>query len=197
MIRWTEDGITVAPDRRSGPVWLEAWKEGRPRRATWRRMTVATTLPQTKVSVELLVEVDDTGTPHCRHLRVDGDVNYEALRELAVAKLMRHALRLENSTFEVTGSGGRYRLDPIGPAEIDATYRRPRRGARVTDDQLRKIADLYRQAVEADYRPHGRLAPTSWVCDKAHVSRPTASRWIALARKRGFLPGPRQGRPTA
>ena len=195
--RFTGRGIEIeVPPYREPPVWLEPFRPGHPRRATDPRMTVRTTLPRTGVAVTLNVEVDDTGTPHCRGLTADGDITYAALRELAVQKLMRDALRVRG-TFEVSGSDGVYRIDPSTPSEVDATFRKPRRGARVTDDQLREIADLYRQAVEVDYRPHGRLAPTAWVCAKAHITRPTASRWIALARKRGFLPQPQQGRPTA
>jgi len=65
--------------------------------------------------------------------------------------------------------------------------RQPRHGIPLTDDDLRDIATAYRDAVRLS------RAPTQTLADGWGVSRPTMSRWIAMARKRGFLGEARQG----
>lgn len=65
--------------------------------------------------------------------------------------------------------------------------RQPRRGIPITDDDLRHVADVYRASM-AEGRP-----PTLTVAETMHVARPTASRWIARARARGFLGPARRG----
>jgi hypothetical protein len=58
---------------------------------------------------------------------------------------------------------------------------RPRRGAAVSDDRLRRVAGVYRAALE------NGDPPTQTVADVLHASRPTAARWVAAARERGLL----------
>lgn len=65
--------------------------------------------------------------------------------------------------------------------------RQPRRGIPLTDDDLRDIAAMYREAVRVS------RAPTEALAQRMGVSRPTMSRWIAKARERGFLGPARQG----
>lgn len=71
---------------------------------------------------------------------------------------------------------------------LRARLRQPRRGIPISDDDLREIAALYRAAV-LEGRP-----PTKTVSDAMHVSRPTASRWIARARERKMLGAALTGR---
>jgi hypothetical protein len=56
-----------------------------------------------------------------------------------------------------------------------------RRGVRLSDDFLQKVALAYRTAV-AEGRP-----PTQAVADEVPGSRSSAGRWVFEARKRGFL----------
>jgi hypothetical protein len=59
--------------------------------------------------------------------------------------------------------------------------RRPRRGSPVTDEHLRRVAALYRAALERGD------PPTQTVGDEMHAGRSTAARWVAKARERGLL----------
>jgi hypothetical protein len=63
-----------------------------------------------------------------------------------------------------------------------------RRGERITDETLEEVARIYRQAQLLE-RP-----PTNAVAKEMHVARSTAGKWVARARKAGFLgPAPRRG----
>lgn len=81
-------------------------------------------------------------------------------------------------------------------AEEDAAFydaytgdgRTPRQGSPITDKQLREVASHYRDALARS------SAPTQTIADEMHVSRPTAARWIARARERGFLGPAYRGR---
>lgn len=68
----------------------------------------------------------------------------------------------------------------LTPAYRESTGARRRRGP-IPDDELRRVAEIYRQASIAS------AAPTNAVRDQMGVSRATAGRWVALARERGFL----------
>ena len=64
-----------------------------------------------------------------------------------------------------------------------AARRTPTRQRRtsITDDHLRHVAEVYRQAVAQG------LPPEQAVANQLHVAAPTAGRQIGIARKRGFL----------
>ena len=74
---------------------------------------------------------------------------------------------------------------PVGgigrTAEYKAATRAPRQQGRVTDETLRAVADVYREAIGK------REAPTQAVMAEWHVSRTTASRYVRRAREAGFL----------
>jgi hypothetical protein len=93
-----------------------------------------------------------------------------------------------------------YRIDdewvaiPAGGLERSERFEREtrksdrrHRGTRVTDDELRRVADIYRAAHVA------REAPTAAVAAQLHVSRSTAGRYVQQGRARGFL-GPTRPR---
>ena len=62
-----------------------------------------------------------------------------------------------------------------------STKHEPRRGVRLEDDFLRRVADEYRQALNRGENP------TRAVSDHLHTARSNAGRWVAEARTRGFL----------
>ena len=69
---------------------------------------------------------------------------------------------------------------------------RPARGkARLDDQHFAQVAQLYSAAVQRG-RPPGKA-----VAEAMHASRPTVTRWLAEARKRGLLPPTTQGRAGA
>ena len=72
-------------------------------------------------------------------------------------------------------------------SELRSSPSRREYGGRVTDDELRKVADIYRAAHVA------RKPPTAEVAREMHVSRSTAGRYVQRARKQGFL-GPTRPR---
>jgi hypothetical protein len=59
--------------------------------------------------------------------------------------------------------------------------RQARRGARLTDEFLRTVAQVYREETERS-RP-----PTQGVAERLYGSRASAGRWVMEARRRGFL----------
>lgn len=85
------------------------------------------------------------------------------------------------------------RPEALDELQKELTGRRPQRGARITDDQLREVAMVYRAALAES---EGRKAPTEAVRDMFTISRSTAGRWVEEARRRGFL-GPAPGRRRA
>lgn len=106
-------------------------------------------------------------------------VTTEGLRDIPVATLIQ---RSAAGTFlEATAlGGGEVKAEPIGePPEMDR--RHPSEAA------LRYVALLYRMGYLVGEPPTGLVATT------LNTSRPTAARWVADARERGFL-GPAEER---
>jgi hypothetical protein len=66
--------------------------------------------------------------------------------------------------------------------ELERKRHHPRRGVQLSDDFLQRVAEAYENA-ESTGRP-----PTKTVSVEFDTSRPNASRWVAEARRRGFLP---------
>ena len=70
--------------------------------------------------------------------------------------------------------------------------RKARQGSRITDEDLREIADTYRAALAAGDPPVRAIIDHRKAIDKP-ISRSTAGRWVQVARKRGHLgPAPRE-----
>jgi hypothetical protein len=72
-------------------------------------------------------------------------------------------------------------LDAIGTLTLAGADFRAMRAAGPTDDTLNTVAAVYRLA----YLTSGR--PTAYVRESFGVSKSTASRWVQLARSKGFL----------
>jgi hypothetical protein len=151
--------------------------------------------------VTLHVEVDPADkAPNVRAIEVRapaGEVlTGESLR-LPLHRLARRAMLGASRAYEPVEPGGPpvFRLTGTPPERVQRLYeqeaqgaRQPRRGAPVTDEQLRQVADLYRAAVERGD------PPTRTIEDTMHVARSTASRWVARARERGLLGPATHGR---
>lgn len=104
----------------------------------------------------------------------DAEVTGEALRQVAVAGLLRHAV-----------------AEKVAPL-LQPSLTHPQHVGRdgPTTETLRHVAALYRLAVVLGD------APTQRVADTLGVPRSTASRWVTRARDRGYLTviDPRAGR---
>lgn len=140
--------------------------------------------------LELLVDVDNFARTSCRELRVratgDEAVSAPLLRAVRLPVLLTIAAKaaMEKVTRDEAGA---LRQAPMTAADVDAFVeqfrgaRKARQGTPLTDDQLRNVAELYRAAAARG------LPPVKTITKAEHVSRATASRWVAAARERGFL----------
>jgi hypothetical protein len=175
--------FTIDYDRTPGQQFvLVGTREGAaPRFVVPQRFTATTT--RDGIRVELTIEVDDEGVPRCTGLELRQrpgaePITGEALRNVPVARLMREAIEaaasadLRPSPKVVTASA----------ASLSATARIRARGAAVTDDDLRDVAERYRAAVDRGIR-----SPTQTVANELGAPRSTVARWVHKARDRGFL----------
>jgi hypothetical protein len=146
----------------------------------------------------LRVRVGDDGRPACRSLTVspvdeDAAVTTVLLRRLKMAELLEIACAAAAERFR-RDAAGRVVEAPMSGADMEhfrsdfaARVRRPRRGKPLTDDQLRKVAEVWRDAAA-----RGSRRPTLDVARRLYVARSTAGRWIAEARRRGILAPPQK-----
>ncbi len=139
-----------------------------------------------RVRFALRLSNDDELTPDVADLRVeqvpDGPpVTSGALRSIPIAEARRIALRMAATRWvEVDG---RWVMDwsQVSADRLGDATRRPYR--RVTDDDLRRTADLYR---EAKRRP-GMRDHLIYLAERLVVSRATAARYLARARAAGMI----------
>lgn len=174
------------PVRDAGYVLLES------RYAIPRRFRAAA-WPIEGHRVHLAIEVDDSGAPSCRELKLEpleqsGHVTAATLRAVAIDKLMRLAVAEAMQEGDLQADGAFEPQERTTSAGRDAFYeryrrgaRRPRRGSPLTDENLQQVAELYRAAVKRGD------PPTETVSEQLHIARSTAGRWVAAARKRGLL----------
>lgn len=164
------------------------------RYAVPRRFTSTVRDDDLGVEVEVDTEVDDRGDPHCRRLEIralgDEAVTWETLRRVPLGRWLRHLMT--QAAWKVTGpttmQTGMSRDERVGFYEQYAKGgRRPRQGSPLTDEHLRRVADLYRAALERGD------APTQTIAHEMHAARSTAARWVAMARERGLLGPAKRG----
>jgi hypothetical protein len=163
-----------------------------------RRFTVVDELERELVA-ELDVEVDDWGGVAITRLEFRGPDVGSANRDYPAMTVARHAAGSARSMFgwpERVGKSRRWR--PPGAAERTRIYRelatggrKPRRGSRISDDQSRSAAEVYKAALKAGD------PPTQAVADTFGVGRSTAARWIQIARDRGHLGPATPGKASA
>jgi hypothetical protein len=135
----------------------------------------------------------------CHWRGFEGPVTGETLRHLPIARLTKLAtdqvaLRLvsdEDGSVRAVSAhppedlavGEERRVEIAG--EVDANFARqtksPRRRGPLREEDLKRVAEVYRGAI-ARGRP-----PTKTVAGELGVARSTAGRWVAEARRRGVL----------
>ncbi|MDQ3342191.1 MAG: hypothetical protein M3425_02790 [Actinomycetota bacterium] len=143
------------------------------------------------------VETSDDG-PVCTGMQVNrreggAPITSNGLRRVPVAKLLRITATAVAAKSAAAGPG-RITVSPLhtdGVGDFYARYRQgPRRdGGPLTDDELTRVAEVYRAALQVGD------PPTAAVAQVLHASRSTAGRWVMQARRRRLLapaPGPRQ-----
>jgi len=130
------------------------------------------------------------GRPVCRELRLvarEGGppVTSRDLRAIPIGRLIAHAAAANAGTITALPDGSRAWEPRSGVVTVerdDVEAPRRGRGLPAPADQLyRTVARVYRDAA-----PSGR--PVKAVEQHGNVSRSTAKRWIAEARRRGLLP---------
>lgn len=190
------DGYSLISRRYAVPRWIEA------------HVDIG------DLDVELGIEVDAHGTARCRELRVqtytararelgtgtlgedESTISGELLRTIPVARLVREAVTAAMNKVRELPDG---RVVPLitDQGDRDEFYasfaggmRQPRRGSPLSDDHLRRVADLYRAALERGD------PPTQTIADEFPVplARSTAAKWVMKARERGFLGPAMQGK---
>jgi len=141
--------------------------------------------PKCPVLLEVHVVVQD-GQPRCAELRCrprpgGPPVSSEGLRSVPLARYLRESAYLYSVRVTELDEGRGLLVSATGtgdePLLAEAARRSPRQ--QMTDDLLRDVARVYSDAGSK---------PTQAVMRRFHVSRPTAGRWVGLARSRGFLP---------
>ena len=147
------------------------------------------------------VHVDSATSWRCTSLHVDvgpeGEITTEKLKELPLWDLATGVIAHAIWTPVSGGKRGEIKMGP-SPDEPDAraklfsVARQRRVRSRVTPAKLERVAEIYRQAVEA-----GDPAPTNAVAAELGLSRSTAGRYVLRA-PQGRLPPrrPRRARPN-
>ncbi len=149
--------------------------------------------------VRLDIEVDEESGPQCRMVSVEareGTLSAEQVRRLPLARFVRLSAQAVAFRRADTGGGlarpqGEAQRRAAGDGVVDAGKRGAARRRRipVTDELLGNVASVYQGHQEGRRRrtPGARIAPTLGVAAEFNVSRATAARWIAEARKRGLM----------
>lgn len=152
--------------------------------------------PRTGLRLELEIEVDRAGNPHCRAVRLSSDpdsrtfddsITTASWREVNLATLVDAAYRdalepireVESDDDEFT-----FEVDPTALPEIEVIaqgLQRTKARKPLGNDELRAIAKVYRA-----WAAEGRN-PTKLLAERFNVSRSTARRWAQRAVERGFL----------
>ncbi|OPX12492.1 hypothetical protein B1790_03320 [Mycobacterium sp. AT1] len=129
------------------------------------------------------VRIDrSSGTPRLVELRMvcgeGGDIDPAAVRNVPVRRLAKAAAKFVSLTEHgIADAGDDY--DPTGPARPDLEPGKRRRN--LGDEHYRQVAAQIGWAREIG------LAPRDYAADYFGVALPTLDRWIAEAKKRGFL----------
>jgi len=114
--------------------------------------------------------------------REDGPpVTTEGLREVRINAVLRLAVEgnlMRVGPTEYDGHTSSWKLTRVGPIALSE---RARAGGGPSDEDLRAVADVYQLAYVTG------APPTKTVMQRLGLPRSTASRWVALARKRGLL----------
>lgn len=112
------------------------------------------------------------------------------LRELIDQTLFEQTKNLRRWAREAgpTGRDARALRDRVAAAE-GSLGRAPGRPPEYSDDHFKLVADAYTRAWKIN-RPPRQAVATQW-----QVSPSTAAKWVARARKMGFLPPTKRGRP--
>lgn len=157
-----------------------------------RRFTSTIDSTEYPAVVTLDVEMSDDGKALCRGLsaqpRAGEYISTPTLRALPMKTLLRRAATAVMEKVEL-GPDGIVRRAPMEGSDVrdfSANYGRRRGGKRISEEQLRRVAKIYRAAKRSQDAAI-RRAPTRTVARKLFVSRASAGRWVMAARKAGLL----------
>jgi hypothetical protein len=159
--------------------------------------------------LDLEVEIDSWGRPRCVGFQVraekGGALSWKEVRRLPLDRLATEAAQVvaENLVHEGEGAfsfGPSPRQQAAGRKRVAEQARRQpnaRRRPKLSDSFLRKVARVYRDALNDD-DPRIRRAPTVYVAEKLgggpHTGYASAKLWVQRARQAGYLPPTTPGR---
>ena len=143
-------------------------------------------------TVDLEIRVQN-GAPVCEEIHILRNPSRPSLdgaeiRRMPLRDWVTYAVGLAAMTHRESGYQGTHKLEPASPDETERIIGEARRRFRrntITDDLLRDVARVYRANQESK--------PRDAVADTFQVAPSTATRYLKLARERGFLrpaPGP-------
>lgn len=140
-----------------------------------------------EVSFTVRLSNDDDMVPEIAELRItqkkDGEpIGVDLVRSFRLGLARDRAVQQASSRWVLSDDGTKWQLDFAPVAERRARMATQRRSRRVTDDVLRQAAEAYREAKSAGRRDH--LVNIAETC---HVSRATASRYLARAIDAGLI----------
>lgn len=137
-----------------------------------------------RVLLEIVLE---EGRLVCQEVRVRrgkaGGMDTAAMRSLNLSGLIDATaaaasfVRTDEGKYEIWASRD---TDTVGLWR-ESVSRTPRRGKAISDDELQRVADIYR-AANARRKP-----PTAAVAREMNVPRSTAAKWVMKARERDLL----------
>lgn len=143
------------------------------------------------VKMEIAVQ---GGIGRCRSLTCEpkkrrdaaSEITSEELRRIPVARLLRWGLWLAALEQDPDLRGSENVTDLA--SSIESALVEGRSYFSMNDDHLRVVAEIYRAAATAT--PDAMSpAPVKALAEHFEISRSTATRWVRLARERGFLSG--------
>jgi len=143
-------------------------------------------LPQPDVRVVLEIALEH-GRLACKmaHVRCGdlGEVDTSTMRALNLSGLVDATaaaasfVRTESGQYEIWAKQDE---DDVS-AWKQKVSRTPRRGKAISDEELKRVAEIYRAALLR------REPPTKAVALEMPCARSTAGKWVVMARERGFL----------
>ena len=163
------------------------------------------TLRKDGLRVRATVHLVDGQRLVCRNLELSterGEIDRTLLHGLGLATMIRQAAALATGRVGEPAPGGHWEDSPFEAGAIHADVRRHIKrgplGARrqLTDAFFAEVAATYRQAIKDREKTATAVARLhqSWFGYKTAGELPTARRWIAMARKGGFLEATVKGR---
>jgi hypothetical protein len=187
-----EELVPVVPMENPATFSLDELVSGEPLRRQREAVDAQRTVPTVVVEVRVR-----RGRPECVSLQLAASGEHAVsatdlrmpLETMIRTAVQQYAMKRDGETWKIVASGKA--VDRPLAMELEKALPSGRGRHSLTENHLRAVADVYRQAAQAGESPR-RAIMARFV-----VSEPTAKRWIARAREGDYLPPGRPGKVTA